>query len=434
MHGVGVIGSCRWTTSNRSRSSACADPEDRARAEDDVRERAVRRHDHRAADRDHVGRRRAVAAVTRVQHARELPGRVVAHDRLHLAAERAERLRLELGVLDDAAPEGPRVRNDDARPSRDHYRRRAVRLRSPHDREILRLALPALGALAAEPLYVLVDTAIVGHLGRPQLAALGLAGVVLSGAFTIFNFLDLRDDGGRRAGVGRGRARASGAAGGAGALGVARDRRRAARGARGASPGRCCAALGAHGPLGPLRARLLPDRARSACPRRSIALAGQGYLRGVSNLRRPLVIVRRRERRERRARGALRLRLPLGHRRLGRRHGDRAGGDGRRVRRRAAAAARGVEAAEPRARCGRCCGSAGRSSCARRRSTRRSSSRRRCCARMGDAQLGAHQIALAALLLPRARARRGRDRGAGDRRPDARRRRRGRRVRAPRCG
>src|SRR5262245_7260729 len=64
-----------------------------------------------------------------------------------------------------------------------------VRLRSPYDREIVRLALPALGALAAEPLYVLADTAIVGHLGRPQIAALGLAGTVLAGAFTIFNFL-----------------------------------------------------------------------------------------------------------------------------------------------------------------------------------------------------------------------------------------------------
>src|SRR5881275_3781846 len=61
--------------------------------------------------------------------------------------------------------------------------------RSAYDREILRLALPALGALAAEPLYVLADTAIVGHLGRPQIAALGLAGTVLAGAFTIFNFL-----------------------------------------------------------------------------------------------------------------------------------------------------------------------------------------------------------------------------------------------------
>ena len=61
--------------------------------------------------------------------------------------------------------------------------------RSPHDREILRLALPALGALAAEPLYVLVDTAIVGHLGTPQLASLAIAATVMSTAFTIFNFL-----------------------------------------------------------------------------------------------------------------------------------------------------------------------------------------------------------------------------------------------------
>ena len=42
-----------------------------------------------------------------------------------------------------------------------------VALRSPYDREILKLALPALGALAAEPLYLLADTAMVGHLGTP---------------------------------------------------------------------------------------------------------------------------------------------------------------------------------------------------------------------------------------------------------------------------
>src|SRR3954462_6223027 len=64
-----------------------------------------------------------------------------------------------------------------------------MRLRHPSDREILKLALPALGALAAEPLYLLVDTAIVGHLGTPQLAALALAGTLLTGAFTMFNFL-----------------------------------------------------------------------------------------------------------------------------------------------------------------------------------------------------------------------------------------------------
>ena len=63
-----------------------------------------------------------------------------------------------------------------------------LRLRSPYDRQILRFAIPALGALAAEPLYVLVDTAVVGHLGRSQLAALGLAATVLS-VLAMFNFL-----------------------------------------------------------------------------------------------------------------------------------------------------------------------------------------------------------------------------------------------------
>ena len=47
-------------------------------------------------------------------------------------------------------------------------------------RAILRLALPALGALAAEPLYVLVDTAIVGHLGAVPLAGLAVASTLLT--------------------------------------------------------------------------------------------------------------------------------------------------------------------------------------------------------------------------------------------------------------
>jgi Na+-driven multidrug efflux pump len=64
----------------------------------------------------------------------------------------------------------------------------AVR-RSQYDREILLLALPALGALAAEPLYLLADTAIVGHLGTPQLAALALAATVLSSLVSLCIFL-----------------------------------------------------------------------------------------------------------------------------------------------------------------------------------------------------------------------------------------------------
>jgi putative MATE family efflux protein len=48
------------------------------------------------------------------------------------------------------------------------------------DREIVALAVPALGALVAEPVFVLIDTAVVGHLGTAQLAALGLASTVLT--------------------------------------------------------------------------------------------------------------------------------------------------------------------------------------------------------------------------------------------------------------
>jgi putative MATE family efflux protein len=60
---------------------------------------------------------------------------------------------------------------------------------SGYDRDILRLAVPALGSLAAEPLYVLVDTAVVGHLGRAQLGGLAVAGTLLTTSFLLFNFL-----------------------------------------------------------------------------------------------------------------------------------------------------------------------------------------------------------------------------------------------------
>ncbi|MBV8563661.1 MAG: MATE family efflux transporter, partial [Actinobacteria bacterium] len=164
-----------------------------------------------------------------------------------------------------------------------------MRLRSPHDREILRLAIPALGALAAEPLYVLADTAIVGHLGRPQIAALGLAGTVLSSAYTIFNFLAY----GTTAVV----ARASGAG----------QQERAARLAAQAlwlslgigvvllavleaAGAPLLRGLGGHGQSG--RDALEYFRIGAAgLPAALVALAGTGYLRGVSNLRRPLEIV-----------------------------------------------------------------------------------------------------------------------------------------------
>jgi len=60
----------------------------------------------------------------------------------------------------------------------------------PTDREVLWLAIPALGALIAEPLYVLGDTAIIGHLGTVPLAGLALAGLLLSEIFGFCTFLE----------------------------------------------------------------------------------------------------------------------------------------------------------------------------------------------------------------------------------------------------
>jgi putative MATE family efflux protein len=61
--------------------------------------------------------------------------------------------------------------------------------RRRHDREIIALALPAFGALVAEPLFILADSAIVGHLGTAQLAGLGVASALLTTAVSIFVFL-----------------------------------------------------------------------------------------------------------------------------------------------------------------------------------------------------------------------------------------------------
>lgn len=61
--------------------------------------------------------------------------------------------------------------------------------RRRHDREIVALAVPAFGALVAEPLFVLADSAIVGHLGTAQLAGLGIASALLTTAVSVFVFL-----------------------------------------------------------------------------------------------------------------------------------------------------------------------------------------------------------------------------------------------------
>jgi putative MATE family efflux protein len=161
--------------------------------------------------------------------------------------------------------------------------------RSPYDRQILALALPALGALAAEPLYVLVDTAIVGHLGTVQLAALAIAATVLSTAFTVFNFLTY----GTTAHVAR-------------LHGAGREDEAALVGSQALwlGTGIGLVLLVAVAPLAPLAVSLMGgdgEIARQAtlylriaaagAPFFMLASAGQGFLRGISDLRTPLVIL-----------------------------------------------------------------------------------------------------------------------------------------------
>ncbi|WP_055480335.1 MATE family efflux transporter [Sphaerimonospora mesophila] len=61
--------------------------------------------------------------------------------------------------------------------------------RRAHDREILRLAVPAFGALVAEPLFLLTDSVIVGHLPDPALGALGVASAALTALVGLCVFL-----------------------------------------------------------------------------------------------------------------------------------------------------------------------------------------------------------------------------------------------------
>jgi putative MATE family efflux protein len=161
--------------------------------------------------------------------------------------------------------------------------------RSAHDREILRLAVPALGALAAEPLYLLVDTAIVGHLGTPQLAALALAATVLSNLIALCIFLTY----GTTARVtrlhGAGQDEAA-AALGPQALWLALAAGVVIAGTVAALAGPLVHALGGDDHVADMAARYLRI-ASLGVPMALVALAGQGWLRGMSDLRTPLVIV-----------------------------------------------------------------------------------------------------------------------------------------------
>lgn len=162
------------------------------------------------------------------------------------------------------------------------------RLRSPYDREILQLALPALGALAAEPLYVLADTAIVGHLGRSQLAALGIAATVLS-VFAMFNFLQYGTTAQVARAAGAGEEEAARRLGAQALwLSLGCGLVLAVLVAALASP--IVSAVGGEGRAQGYAVTYLRIAAVGV-PSAFVALGGQGFLRGLADLRTPLVFV-----------------------------------------------------------------------------------------------------------------------------------------------
>lgn len=148
--------------------------------------------------------------------------------------------------------------------------------------------MPAFVALAAEPLYVLVDTAIVGHLGTFPLGGLGVAGTLLTVAFGLFNFLAYATTATVARRVGAGDERGAAAHGVAGvwlALGL------------GVSltvvgllvSGPAVELMGASDNIAPY-ARTYLRISLLGAPLVLVALAGTGYLRGLQDTRTPLFI------------------------------------------------------------------------------------------------------------------------------------------------
>jgi putative MATE family efflux protein len=152
---------------------------------------------------------------------------------------------------------------------------------------VLALAIPALVVLAAEPLYLLVDTAVVGHLGAVALGGLAIGGGLLAWSAALLNFLAY--------GTTARAARRAGAGDRAGAVGEGVQ-------ATWLALGLGLAVLVFFQLLaGPLTRTLAggPGEVAAAgedwlriaglgAPLLLVSLAGNGWLRGVQDLRRPM--------------------------------------------------------------------------------------------------------------------------------------------------
>ncbi len=157
------------------------------------------------------------------------------------------------------------------------------------DRRIVALGAPALATVLIEPVYTLVDTGIVGHLGVTPLAGLALAASVLTASFWVFNFLSFGTT--SRVAFLTGRRDERGAAGVAAqglwvalVVGVVVGAVLAV-----AAPG-VAGVMGGHGGVRAAAVTYLRISAIGT-PFALIALVGNGFLRGQSDTRTPLRIV-----------------------------------------------------------------------------------------------------------------------------------------------
>jgi putative MATE family efflux protein len=156
------------------------------------------------------------------------------------------------------------------------------------DREIVRLAVPAFLALVAEPLFLLADSAIVGHLGTTPLAGLGIAGAVVQTVVGLCVFLAYGTTAGVARRVGAGDLR------GAVAQGVDGLWLAVLIGALVTVPCLLAArplarAVGAHGAVTDQAAAYLRIAVLGVTPL-LLMLAATGVLRGLQDTRTPLVV------------------------------------------------------------------------------------------------------------------------------------------------
>ncbi|MGW5262616.1 MATE family efflux transporter [Microbispora sp. NPDC004025] len=153
-------------------------------------------------------------------------------------------------------------------------------------RQILALAVPALGVLAAEPLYLLVNTAVVGRLGAVPLAGLSVGGIVLAQIASQMTFLSFGTTARAARLYGAGR-RADAVAEGVQAtwLGAVVGLVITLAGQLLAAP--VAGLLAGEGPVADAAVSWLRIALLGA-PLILVTMAGNGWMRGVQDMRRPL--------------------------------------------------------------------------------------------------------------------------------------------------